>query len=429
VTPTPNPPVAVGVGVAKPKPPSLFADNPYEITLVPDPVLARLLEAKRKLNVTYTARAGNKAPVPRSLPSFSLILFSKDGKHRYAGIDDDVVCYSASLLKVGVMYAAHELLAAANRFRDAQGITVDTDFFAQFATVVQAAITGAPPRFVNRPVANAPKLETILGFVEGTHPQVEFDPGFSNPAETSLKPSSPIMDSMIVPSSDTNAAAVINALGYPYINMALQRAGLWDVAKTSNRNLVLISGNYTNDAVFGVPSVNDPDGTGSRVMTTRGMARLFALIQSGGMIDRVVTPPPAGKDLTKPDRDSMLALLNRAAFGEPAIGAGPPDPPLILRSGGSPPFKLVGNKLGSGPIGKDVAAAGAPQDDAKLVDSEASIFTWTDDPAQVAAKGLTGTMVVCWQNYFHFFAGGNWAPITATIVDTITDYLVAPASP
>ena len=112
-------------------PAPLFPEKPYAITLTPDHRLQELLANNVKTLITY-ARHGAKRPTPRQQVAFTLILMAKDGNHRYAGVLDDALCYSASLLKVGVMYAAYEYRAAANRFLQANTIDParpDADFF------------------------------------------------------------------------------------------------------------------------------------------------------------------------------------------------------------------------------------------------------------------------------------------------------------
>jgi len=125
----------------------------------------------------------------------------------------------------------------------------------------------------------------------------------------------------------------------------------------------------------------------------------------------------------------MLDLLDRASTQHPNT---PFDAPFILRGAPSPPFRLNGNKIGQGPIGPDPAATNDPVNDKTLVSSEVSILMWTGDPAdsadrtatqaQLASKGLTGLVVVCWQNYRGYYVG-KFDPIANVVINTVKSYL------
>jgi hypothetical protein len=418
VTPPKTSPAAT-VGVAKPKPVSFFADRPYDIALTPDSTLTNLLTS----NVTSLIKYDAQPHAPAPFVPFSLILLSKDGKHRYAGVNDDAVCYSGSLLKVGVMYAAFEIRAAANRFLAANPTSDEDAFIASFDTALQAVIKRSrPPELRELPVPNSPQVEEIVRLVPGPPPWIEFvDAFYGN------------IDSMIVPSDDKAAGDVIDALGYSYINTALRQAGLSEISKRKNKNVIWISGDYSLEKTHFlgyVDTVNDGK-KGRVVMNTRGMARLAALMLQDDMIDRAAAAPPTGTDRTKPDRSMMLDLLDRASTQHPNT---PFDKPFILRGAPSPPFRIDGNKIGQGPIGPDPAATNDPVNNKTLVSSEVSILMWTGDPAssadrtatqaQLTSKGLTGLVVVCWQNYRGYYVG-KFDPIANVVINTVKSYLAS----
>jgi hypothetical protein len=166
-------------------------------------------------------------------------------------------------------------------------------------------------------------------------------------------------------------------------------------------------------------------------MNTRGMARLVARMLRDDMIDRAAAAPPTGTDRTKPDRSMMLDLLDRASTQHLHT---PFDKPFILRGAPSPPFRIDGNKIGQGPIGPDPAATNDPVNNKTLVSSEVSILMWTGDPAssadrtatqtQLTSKGLTGLVVVCWQNYRGYYVG-KFDPIANVVINTVKSYLAS----
>ncbi|MEO8880071.1 MAG: hypothetical protein ABI446_06695 [Gemmatimonadaceae bacterium] len=406
------------------KPVSPFADKPYAIDLVDDAVLAGFLK-KNVNNLIKYAKNGATIPTPAKQVPFSMILMSKDGHHKYAGVDDDAICYAASLLKVGVMYAAYEYLAAANRFLQ-ETPRAEAAFMTDFDTAMQAAVKKATPaRLRGKPISPSSKPAQILQFVAGAHPFLEFtDAFFKN------------IDEMIVPSSDTDAMAVIDALGYSYINTALRAAGLSEIAKRTKRNIVWISGDYsivTSHFVVLFNTIND--GYAKLAMNTRGMARLGALLQLDVMIDRVATTAIAGIDRANPNRVAMQKHLLDASIRHPGRTF---DQPFTTRNKTTLPFKILQNKLGLGPIGPDPLVSGKPPNPQRDVASELTILTYTGDTSDpddvdgtnilLAKKGLTGTVVVCWQNYRDFFIGGSYhsfsyEPVSDIVINTIESYL------
>ncbi len=407
----------------------LIAAAPYQIKLATDAVLKSKLTANVSSLITY-AKHGAKSPVPKKNVPFSLILMAKDGNHKYAGVHDWDMCYSGSLPKVAVMYAAFEYRAAANRFLQANKITTSDDFLGDFSAAIRDALKKTPfAKYNDLPIAGAPDFDVIAKFVDVPPPFIDFQQAFSD-----------TMDQMIVPSSDPAAAAIIDALGYNYINSALWAAGLSQLAlgkrgdKGEPGSVIMITGDYSRKASHFVNSsetVND--GHGKVAMNTRGVAKLVALLLQDDMFDGgdpgVLR---SGTDFTKPDRSRMQDLLQRASVPHPMTAF---DEPFILRGTTFPPFSLEMNKLGQGPIGIDPSTIGGKDNPELDVSSEVSVLVWKGDPADstdrdkqkalLDAKGLTGLIVVCWQNYRGFFAGGTSTQISQIVVKTMQQFLAA----
>ncbi|MBW5485032.1 hypothetical protein [Streptomyces bambusae] len=233
------------------------------------------------------------------------------GSYPSAGQFQQEVDYSASLLKVAVMYAAFEL----HRFVTAVSLLPGGPSFApvdQFLDAVAADFDGhildAVPRIRDFP--GMPRQHVVPDYknIFRVHEDplipvkiVEFHPTFEQHLHRMIR------DSEATPS----ATHCIQALGYGYINGALLHGGFFREPDLSG---IWIAGDFkpSGRKDVRIPSVNDGDV--AQATTTFDMANLYALINEeiltgvGGFSPRMrdllanprnawfVTPPPNWDD-------------------------------------------------------------------------------------------------------------------------------------
>jgi hypothetical protein len=321
-------------------------------------------------------------PVPgqkarRVLVPFSILFIAAPGgSDIYAGVNDDAMCYSASLLKVAVMYAAFELLAAANRV--AATVTVPSGTNASDAQDLLLAALGAAfdkglaagplAAKLNAATPGTPAYEDILEFQPGQTPQVKFQPTFASN-----------MDLMIRLSDDPASVKCIDALGFTYINAALANGGFFNHAAGADHG-IWISGDYGLKEVRQVPTVND--GLGKLVMNTANMLKMFALILEQTLIDATSS-------------QAMASELVQAATGLVPWIVHDDDPNSTVPV--TVPFVPFMSKPGFGPLGRASHFG-------ENVYSECSALQWSASDADtingLAAKKLSDKIIICWQNFF-----------------------------
>ena len=114
-----------------------FSPMRYPTVSTPDDVL------QAKLDAALSAQKAAGRFGANSHVAFSVIVISKTGDHKYAGQFDEEMHFSASLVKVAAMYAAHELLAAARRLARRKGFADAAVFLAALASSFDAQISAA----------------------------------------------------------------------------------------------------------------------------------------------------------------------------------------------------------------------------------------------------------------------------------------------
>ena len=296
------------------------------------------------------------------------------GSHFYAGMHDDDMHFSASLLKVAAMYAAFSLRAEARELARTGVFANANAFFTalgqQFNTDdAVSAIRNAGPS-----VGLKPKHADILlvtGFGGGTL-SVDFTDEFRNH-----------MRQMIIPSNNASAAQCIRRLGYAYINVKLMGGGFFD--RNSNRGIWLAA-DFAGGTRVEVDSIND--GKAAQVTTSRQMARFFSAIKLGTLVGSV-------------HDEEMRQLLKDAVDV---------DAPWISKFG-TRLYNFGGVKVGLANLKPNTPPKGPD------VYSEGVLLKWKGDATKLAALNLTGDIAVCWQN-LRISAFDSGVPAIATIVET-----------
>jgi hypothetical protein len=327
---------------------SPMAGGAYALGDAPD----TKLKSELKKALDDMGAAGKLGASP--LIPFSMIAIATDGNHKYAGVLDDQMCYSASLLKVANLYAAHELRRAAREFSKSKTFASPAAFFQEMAADFNPKIKGAALASVRQVgiglVPRYTDIFTATGFTGGATPAVEFSDSFAKH-----------MKQMIVPSNNESAGECTRRLGYSYINAALMAAKLYDAGGPTG---IWLAGDYSEGKNPYVRIATINDGAAAQVTSTKELAQLFALIHKGKMIGPT-------------ESDDMRKLLEASI---------PVDPPWIGRATVKK-FTVLNNKLGKGPLKTNT-----------MVYSEGSVLMWQGDAAKLAAKKLTGEIAVCWQN-------------------------------
>ncbi|MBZ5636669.1 MAG: hypothetical protein LAO55_26385 [Acidobacteriia bacterium] len=320
----------------------------------------------------------------------------------YAGVFDDEMHFSASVLKVAALFAAGQFHAEATAF--AQGYTDWNKFVTDFNADLKTRIN---PTTVDSHILSAgffllPQTQTILK--QSAFPTIAFADNAGGFQERAGR--------MIVESDDPSAAICIRALGYGYINMALRQANFYSSFTSPG---IWLAGTYDKADKLKkvrIPCVNDhPD---AQVTTSRLMCLMTAMIRLGQL----------------PQNDAGANALMQGWLHEPKSGPDATGPWLGAGRDNTiaPKFTIVHDKIGF---------AGLGDDEVPNVYSEALIIKWTT-AAQLAAFNktidptdthpeihLSEEIAVCWQNYLWPLMPSprNFDGIIDVINNSISDFL------
>lgn len=375
------------------------------------------------------AQPADDSTVKLHIP-ISLFAHVKTGdNHIYAGVHDDEVHFSASLLKVAAMFAAFSLRAEARQLAAAGASFTDQNVFFT-ALSQQFNYTDAVPAIQSRGVGLNPRYKDVLkvtGFGGGTL-QVDFNPIFSAPLaddhafyeqyktvyaqELSLHhitddPNNTTLPTenaktraalnkvshmyrMIVPSNNTSAGECIRRLGYAYINVKLMNGGFYDSKSTPPKGIWLAA-DFAGGPRVEIDSVND--GKSAQATTSRQMARMFSLIQLNKLIDGNLIGDTSNKE--------MEDLLKEAQGVDDSWISRFPNPHL----------NVVGTKVGLANLKPNTPPKGPD------VYSEGVLLTWNGDDSKRDALNLKGEITVCWQN-LRKSAYDTGVPAIATMIET-----------
>lgn len=303
--------------------------DPYSALLDDDPTVeAALASALAETRAVFPA-FGDPPRVALSIAAIDSSTFPPSFRH--AGLHAGQTHYSASLLKVAAMYAAHELRAAVN----ALGVDVSSgpELFATCRQAFDGDIEVAVPRINKEGIARAlrvPSYEKLFTAVPlaGGGVSVEFSGAFQA-----------ALVAAIVTSDNAAAATCVKALGYSWINGALAAGGYF---VDDSRDGVWLAGTFTGDQPYvRIESVND--GPVAQATTTFDLANMYAHMLAGSLVD----PASCAQ---------MLTLLRSAQAGvDPSFLDG------VRRPGtGSTSLLVTHTKIGLGPLksGAIVASEG-----------------------------------------------------------------------
>jgi len=384
-----------------------FADDPY-----PFPNVNATSDAKALANVLKSTLTSNvqsilpkKYPIvsagqradPVMVPFSMLLVAGPAGSHVYAGVNDDSMCFSASLLKVAVMYAAMELFAGANRVAPkvsvSSGETPTDALLSALGSAFDKGLAGGPTRKLNAVTPNTPAWEDIFEMDLGPPQTAKFVQAFSSD-----------LDLMVRLSDDDAAARCIDKMGFAYINVALANGGFFHHGGPADDHGIWITGDYAALEIIPRPVQTVNDGGGKLVMNTAAMLKMFALILGGSLVDATSC------------HEMQLALIAaKSALVPLIIHADDPanTTPVTV------PFAVLMSKYGYDKIGR-------PGHWGDTVYSECSVLQWsasdTDTINALKAMKLSDTLIICWQN-FRQQRFKSFDKIRQIVINTVTQFV------
>lgn len=342
--------------------------------------------------------------------------------HFYAGVHDDEVHFSASLLKVAAMFGAYALRAEARALAAGGGtFTNEAAFFTALGAQFNSSDAVLPIQTLG--VGLKPRYGDVLKVTGlGTSSlQVEFTPSFSVPLdvdrplfqhyqavhaeEVALKHIKKDEENgrtlaelakvshlykMIVPSNNASAGECVRRVGYAYMNVRLMKAGFYEHQPTPKG--IWLAADYGGSPRVEIDSVND--GKSAQATTSRQMAQFFSAIDLGKLVD-----PAHSAD--------MKALLREAVSV---------DSPWISRFG-TRKYQFGGVKVGVANLKPNTPPKGED------VYSEGVLLKWKGDAAKLAHFNLSGRIVVCWQNVRNSAFNTGVKAIAELIEKAFTDFL------
>jgi len=325
------------------------------------------------------AEARSRLSPSSSLAGMALSIFclGKAGAgplFRHAGIRSLEMHFSASVLKVAAMYAAHELRRSCNMLAAASAAKTQADLFAELRRSLDPQIEPVVPSLRIRslpPAKRLPKYEQIFvpAPLGGGGWSLAFAPRFGK-----------AMREMIVASDGRASGTCITSLGYSWINGTLRSGGFFAPPATG----IWLAGTYAGLLpAVSVPTVN---GRSAAATTCFHMANLLAHMARGTLVD-----DSSSKD--------MLSLLGDAAKNRHSA--------IDWAAQGLPkqPYTVTHSKIGIGPL-----KGGG------VILSEATILT----------HGPSGNrFAVIWQNVLD--RRPLKAAVSAIVARTIELFLANPA--
>ncbi len=269
-----------------------------------------------------------------------------------AHYNGDEVDFVGSEAKTAVLFAALELRTMVRRYANDLGIT-QRSVLLDALKLLEPKILNAVPLIKDakdvqgrklrvQDVQRLPQYEKIFE-IDDSGPTLKINFKGSVSAETDPKKVKRQYDfgqslyDMIVNSGDDTAQNCIDAIGYAFLNGALEAGGFFERPTPSDPLTfrgIWVGGNYNLETIRGEMSIND--GPAQFGGTSHQFARLLALIRAGTFADP-----------DDPNGDLAWTLLNKAQHGS--------FPPLLASNFGSG-FKYVLNKLGWGPLGRSLAS-------------------------------------------------------------------------
>lgn len=328
---------------------------PYATLLGDDPHLQTCLETA--VAQTRADSPGWEDPDRLAISLASVDESTSPMSFTHAGIGHGRTHYSASLLKVGAMYAAFELRKRVNDFIAEQSVSTAQQLFGLLPAHFDDAIVDKVPTInaaagITRTM-KVPKYQQIFSAADNGSGLA------ANFTETFRKN----LFGMIVNSNNASAAGAITALGYSWINGALHAGGFFFPPSSDG---IWLAGTFTGAfPPVRIPCINDVNT--AQGTSTFDVANMYAHILSGTLVD----------SLSSTDFGAHLQV-SAAEGADPSfmVKGKPPRDTLPVRN-----FDVTHTKIGLGPLKTN-----------RIVISEGAV---------VQHRASTHRFVVVWQNSFN----------------------------
>jgi len=261
--------------------------------------------------VRGTLPAANQARLDKI--ALIVLKLTPSGPIDYAGVRETEMFFSASLLKVSLLYASFELVARVNAL--APSITAATA--AEFLDKVKRDFS--------------PKIENAVPRIKpGAWRKVAFDQALTATAagpnqfrvSLSAKHDADLRKIFTDQTQNTSPRDTMHRLGYCYVNRALDAAGFFDLQTETG---IWMATDYGNWQDFNVPvatknTARPPkNGTSSAAMTALAMANLFAHMHRGLLISPAAST--SMREIFRAGGAWLTTLPNKASFSFTDDGA------------------------------------------------------------------------------------------------------------
>ena len=332
-----------------PPPPKAFTGGTPPV-LIPDParnaVLATALDAM--------APAGTPARVRLDRVALTVVKVEPGrAPLAYAGVHEHDPHFAASLLKLALLPASFDLVAAVNRLASTlpAGADVLAAAKARFAADIGAAVPGLP----YGPWRSVTYGETLAVAAPGTGPRVSL----------STRHSQELVSIVANQGQNVGAQRCVRRLGFSYVNGSAAAGGFLDVA--TRRGIWMASDFIVDGSGSGWPSFYAPvlpAGKSSLVMTTNAMAGLLVAMVRGHLVDgasstamrKILGQGGAWLSMTGAEGDMGFtvegAKVGHASSGTARVGLVKSEAAVVRRKDGAE-FVAVWQNLTDGAPGTD----------------------------------------------------------------------------
>jgi hypothetical protein len=337
--------------------------SPFSTKLFPTPFAPSAAHNARLASALATVSGGLSAPRKAELDKAALLVarLTPAGTMEYAGVHEQDMYFSGSLLKVTLLYASFELVARVNAVAPSITAATEADFFAELEKRFGPTVAGAIPTITAGPWTKVSWSQALRAVPSGGGFKVEMNPTHQAAIER------------IFADQNQNDAArdSMHRLGFSFVNGALAAAGLYG---TQTQRGIWMATDYIVDnppgqnnwRSFNIPVVTGNGGTSSAAMTCVSMATLFALVHRGelvgpaesglmrGIVRRggswVTTLPNAGAMSFTDDG----AKVGHSSSSSAGVGSVMSEAAFLIRTSDNAPFvavwQNVPDALGAAPV-------------------------------------------------------------------------------